>query len=470
MKKLMLVVLAALVLCAPLCAEKRFEKDLGEGVKYIQVLRENPNRIINVLIVDLADKNVEMKSVLSQDRIRTDKVYGRETVPMLVDKYGALAGVNACFFDMSWWSDPLGAQIIDGELVSHPSPFMPIAFTDHNTAFFDKPEFKGTLVNQTTGKTLDFSYVDGDIGYEGRENVIGVFNYRMGGSTCTEGDCTEMTLLCKKPAFSLAHPCYGIVTGVAEHVCDSPVADDNIVISASGTRAAELRDFAGKGDTVKVIFEFISPSGRDWTKIKTAIDGSPHKILTAGKRLFDSENIKEEGMFYVAHPRTALGISKDCKTLIIMVVDGRQAISTGAPYDVLGDLLLEFGAWDAVNFDGGGSSTMCLQGSVVNSPSDRYTRYISNALLVMGKPYKGKVAEDARIIGMPSTAKTGKYRLSLSDKSVPPSKIIWGLKGSIGFIDQSGLYTANRTGKGEVTAYVGDVRISLPVTIEASEE
>ncbi|MBP5274268.1 MAG: phosphodiester glycosidase family protein, partial [Abditibacteriota bacterium] len=406
MKRYLLLLLAALVLCAPAFGEKRFEKDLGEGVKYIQVLREDPNRIINVLIVDLDNKNVEMRSVLSQDRIRTDKVYGRETVPMLVDKYGALAGVNACFFDMTWYSDPLGAQIVDGELVSQPSPFMPIAFTDHGTAFFDRPEFKGTITNRTTGETLSFDYVDGDIGYDGQENNIGVFNYRMGGSTCTEGECTEVTLLCKKPAFSLAHPSYGRVTDVKTDTCDSPVADDNIVISASGDKAPVLKDFVSKGDSLKIDFEFVSPSGRDWTKIKQAIDGAPHKILTAGEKNYNSENIKGDGMCYVAHPRTTLGISKDSKKLIMLVIDGRQKISTGAPYDFLGDLMLEFGAWDAVNFDGGGSSTMCIEGGIVNSPSDRYTRYISNALLVMGKPYSVKCDPDAYIEGLPDTVRT----------------------------------------------------------------
>ena len=76
-------------------------------------------------------------------------------------------------------------------------------------------------------------------------------------------------------------------------------------------------------------------------------------------------------------PRTGLGVSADGRTLILMVVDGRQpGHSDGLMFSELADLLLTYGAYYGVNMDGGGSSTMVIKGTdgnpvVVNIPADQ---------------------------------------------------------------------------------------------------
>ncbi|MBI4623176.1 MAG: phosphodiester glycosidase family protein [Verrucomicrobia bacterium] len=60
-----------------------------------------------------------------------------------------------------------------------------------------------------------------------------------------------------------------------------------------------------------------------------------------------------------AHPRTAVGLSRDRRFLILLVVDGRQpGYSMGATASELADWLLRFGAFDGLNLDGGGSTTL----------------------------------------------------------------------------------------------------------------
>jgi hypothetical protein len=71
--------------------------------------------------------------------------------------------------------------------------------------------------------------------------------------------------------------------------------------------------------------------------------------------------------------RTAVGLDASGQTLILAVVDGRRAASEGATYTELAALLLEYGAWTAINLDGGGSATLVIEGSdgrplVVNRP------------------------------------------------------------------------------------------------------
>jgi exopolysaccharide biosynthesis protein len=77
-------------------------------------------------------------------------------------------------------------------------------------------------------------------------------------------------------------------------------------------------------------------------------------------------------------PRTAVGINRNGRYLILVVVDGRQPFySDGATFQQLAQLLIDFGARYAMNLDGGGSSTMVVQGEdgqplILNSPIDNY--------------------------------------------------------------------------------------------------
>lgn len=68
-------------------------------------------------------------------------------------------------------------------------------------------------------------------------------------------------------------------------------------------------------------------------------------------------------------PRSGIGQTKDGK-VIMVVLDGRQVHSIGATLKDLQNVFLEYGAYTAVNLDGGSSATLYYKGKVVNSPSD----------------------------------------------------------------------------------------------------
>jgi hypothetical protein len=83
------------------------------------------------------------------------------------------------------------------------------------------------------------------------------------------------------------------------------------------------------------------------------------------------------------HPRTAAGLSKDRRTLYIAVVDGRSSVSVGMTCGELATLMHGLGAHQALNLDGGGSSTLWLRGKgVLNSPSDGAPRVVGNHLAI----------------------------------------------------------------------------------------
>jgi len=93
------------------------------------------------------------------------------------------------------------------------------------------------------------------------------------------------------------------------------------------------------------------------------------------------------------HPRTAAGVSRDGRTLVLVVVDGRQpGWSVGATLPELAQLLVDAGAWSAVALDGGGSTAMWYRaagaaaGRVLNRPSDGRVRPVANHLGVRVSP------------------------------------------------------------------------------------
>lgn len=91
---------------------------------------------------------------------------------------------------------------------------------------------------------------------------------------------------------------------------------------------------------------------------------------------------------YIRHPRTAVGIKPD-GSVVFLVVDGRQsAVSNGASLADLADILGSMGCHEAINLDGGGSSTFVLvnengEAEVKNSPSDGSPRSVADGLVVI---------------------------------------------------------------------------------------
>jgi exopolysaccharide biosynthesis protein len=82
------------------------------------------------------------------------------------------------------------------------------------------------------------------------------------------------------------------------------------------------------------------------------------------------------------HPRTAAGVDAEGR-LLLLVVDGRQSASRGVSLEELAGLMLEFGAVDALNLDGGGSSTFIIGDELLNRPSGAtYQREVVSGIVV----------------------------------------------------------------------------------------
>jgi exopolysaccharide biosynthesis protein len=103
-----------------------------------------------------------------------------------------------------------------------------------------------------------------------------------------------------------------------------------------------------------------------------------HDALSAGPSLISDGEIRvtvDEEVFFGSsipdvHPRSAIGITAN-REIIMLVVDGRQAASRGVDLDELAGILLNLGSVEAMNLDGGGSSTLVVDGVRLNRPSGK---------------------------------------------------------------------------------------------------
>lgn len=116
----------------------------------------------------------------------------------------------------------------------------------------------------------------------------------------------------------------------------------------------------------KNVLSFNNRPGR----VHNAISGD-RMIVLKGKVVPDLDDEELE-------PRTAIGINRNGRYLYLVVVDGRQPFySEGATFVDLAELLIDQGAIAAMSLDGGGSSTMVVEGEdgkpeILNSPIDNY--------------------------------------------------------------------------------------------------
>lgn len=130
------------------------------------------------------------------------------------------------------------------------------------------------------------------------------------------------------------------------------------------------------------------PKDRDWPEVVDGLGAHPSLVSAGAMRL---EPDRDTDFYDGRHPRTALGVRAD-GTVLLVVVDGRTSAGVGMTLADLARHMVNLGAVDAVNLDGGGSTTLWLRdqsiNGVVNHPSDngvadhRGERGVSDVLLV----------------------------------------------------------------------------------------
>ncbi|MFC7492829.1 MULTISPECIES: phosphodiester glycosidase family protein [unclassified Nocardioides] len=290
-----------------------------------------------------------------------------ETAPlgdMLAEHPKAVAGVNADFFDIGRTGAPLGVGEPKAKKLLH------ARVEGRNWAFYfdksgapqvgelpmvarvrDRPRIEVTGLNQP--------YV--------APGGVGVYTKAWGktdGYTMTQGQRKHIRVVWVRK---------GRVHKVRKVLKNNRKIPGTILIGR-GEGAKQLKKLK-KGRKVVV---------KAWLK------GKPKMAISGDRPLIDDGIIKVVDN-RVMHPRTAVGIDRDTGQVLLLVVDGRSSVSRGYTMVELANLMIDLGADEAMNLDGGGSSTMIARDAagvnqVLNVPSDGYQRWVANGLQVTYKP------------------------------------------------------------------------------------
>lgn len=286
------------------------------------------------------------------------KIPGREAVSGIVARAGGVAGINASYFAPA--GDILGVTQINGQTVGT-TYYTRSAFglRKDGTPVFGKISYDGTVT--MGGVSVSVAGVDCE---RGADSLV-IYNRAYGASTGTNEYGREYVVR------------GGRVTDIRQN--DSPIPADGVVLSVHGTVADELAGVQ-VGDPVSIEENL----GGGWQGMDFIIGCGPRLVANGRVNVtVDEENFPADIRIGRA-PRSAVGITKDGRYLLA-VVDGRQSHSVGLTLTDWARLLVKFGAQDALNLDGGGSSDLVVNGEVQNSPSDGQERLVGDALVLVAK-------------------------------------------------------------------------------------
>ncbi len=351
-----------------------------DGIEYAEVERktdEMPVKI-NLLRLDLTKVRLDVVHAL-------DAAIGLERTSSMATRHGAFAAINAGFFRLDtsiFAGDAAGVLQIDGKLFSEPYANR-IALLIANGKSETKIGFENVKIEnfiKIGRKTLAVSGINRQRG----DDELIEYKPEFGITTLTSPGGTEIVIR------------NGKITKIINGNGSTVIPPNGTVLSASGKMRDELLRYSRIGVRVEVSSIFkqtiqcVSGSGYsrdcDPFNLETVEDivGGVPQLIKDGKIEITWQQEKSSKAFVeTRHPRTAVAKLKDGKFLMV-TVDGRQpGVSVGMNLQELAAFLLELGASEAMNLDGGGSTTMFLGGKVVNRPSDKEgERRVSDAILV----------------------------------------------------------------------------------------
>ncbi|RLL70166.1 phosphodiester glycosidase family protein [Streptomyces sp. Z26] len=328
--------------------------------------------------------SVDLDGGTRVDHLSSGKVSGRRTVEDLADAHDpgrgrrTVAALNADFFDIDATGAPLGPGVRDGKPVNSPAPG-----TSEAAGF--GPD--------SAGRILDL-YFEGTLTLPGGTEPLGAYN-----AANVPGDGVGV---------------YDTRWGAADRALTVDGATTTTEVAVRGGRVVSVRNGPGRGGIPKGTTVLLGRDAGARTLARLAPgdavsvayrmrtdDGSPVPRTAVGGRgllVVDGKPQDWEGRpNNPAAPRTAVGFSKDGATMHVLTVDGRQPSSGGVTLTELALMMKELGAHNALNLDGGGSSTLLARvpGSdtrrLENAPSDGEQREVPSALALTAADGSGRL-------------------------------------------------------------------------------
>ena len=434
----------ALLALSPLASAQVWDRPVTPGIVFRMERQVNPTRSVYGLRID--PRRVRAETALAKKTVYDLSPYnGRDVLSAMVKDHDALGGINGDFFQ--WGKDPGGdpmnLMVRGGELLSHP--------VGGNRGF-------------AAGWGPDSDLALGAANWEARFAANGGPDQRIH-SLNARADGGQVTLHTDSAAYAYASAeaiaarvwmgayrlgpngtLSGIVVQVAPLQGRVRIAPGEFLLTGAG-RAADAVRALKPGDRIQVR---VRVTGFDWSRVGQVMGGGPILLRDGKSALAEGANDFND----TRHPRTAMGRTAD-GDLWFVVIDGRQAISAGASLAETAEILLRWGCTDAINLDGGGSSTMNLFGITLNRPSAGAERAVANGVLFYGeRPASSERRVEIKPLASPLVVgQPVRIEILLNGVAAPAARTLFAAQGA-GWIDQEGTLHPVHEGPVAVAAMV----------------
>jgi hypothetical protein len=347
-------------------------RTIAPGVTYRRIMDPRGPWNMHVVRVDLRHRELGLWHVRALDSLR-----GRERPSSMAARLGSpeltvLAAVNADFFNLvsgetennqvlagEWWK---GVKVADSPYDTFDNPHIQFGVTRAGRPVMGRFLLDAMVWVRGVATPVLTVNLRPTATFEGTT----LYTPRFGTETPrdTLRAVTEVSMTAAgRHGDTLVYIRHGTVLPTSGTI----IPRDGAVLSAYGARSGALRAM-GEGDTVRVLLATrprVPP-------LQLLVGGWP-RLLEDGHSVAGDAPTLEGTISRNAearHPRTAIGISRDSTTVMLLTVDGRSENSGGMTLTELAAAMRRLGAWQAMNFDGGGSTSMVVRGVLMNVPSD----------------------------------------------------------------------------------------------------
>ncbi len=325
---------------------------------------------VNLLDVDLTNSAICLGVVQAHDQL----VSADETVSSMANRTAALAGVNGDYFEINGPGRPISMVVRNGELLQSPTSYPVLGITSSGKPTITIPSFSGQVITDHASYALKSVNVYNDAS---KGNIV-LVTPALGAAISVKNETVALLLHVADT------PGAFMVQSVKGNVANLPALSGESALVAGGAAGKWLASNLQAGMNL-TITEHISPDD----DLVQAIGGGPQIVRNGA--LYNDPNPPAPKTMTTRNPLTAAAITRNGTHALFAVFNGRFADtqkSTGLTPAEAGKYMLTHGAFQAMLFDGGGSSELValLPGqhrvSVMNFPSGGRERPVANGLFV----------------------------------------------------------------------------------------
>ncbi|HIE29030.1 TPA: phosphodiester glycosidase family protein [Candidatus Poribacteria bacterium] len=367
-------------------------QDLHPGVHLYKYHWDEEQCVFYVAEIDRKNSDLHLQVCIGQD-----KVLGKETVPSIAhrkstDGKRTLVAINGGFGVLGNFGGLAGIShnlfVQDGELISGPIPEdVCFGVTKDGRFLMGRARMKAYVIFDS--QKIPIEAINNRMRGDQRRDYNSIlYTPRFGSSTHTRGRMYEAIMTGFQ--FPLIPNYQGnVVLKRVVRKGNRKIPPNGFVLSVRRRTYDDLLSQLPNGQQGKIEIR-LEPD--EWNDVVQAIGGN-YVLVKDGKlskfmreALLSDDDHKpgrRRSNKVISHePRTALGFNDE--KLFLIVVDGRQeGYSTGMTMYEVAQVLIELGAEQAMNLDGGASSTFYADGKVINRPSGGDLRKVLNAVLIV---------------------------------------------------------------------------------------